>query len=187
MEETTLWNQHRERLLAFILSRGVEPDDAEDIAQDALTKALVRGGGPDDPSRLSSWLYQVVRNAIADHWRRRRPTEPLSEELASERLSSDDRGHLLGCLEPFLARLDPAEAEALRLADAQDRPQAEIASLMGLSLSGAKSRIQRARAKVMQMYRECCAVQLDRKGRLVDHQPRGCSGPAEPCGDDGCR
>jgi RNA polymerase sigma-70 factor (ECF subfamily) len=178
-----LWQQHRERLLAFILSRGVEPDDAEDIVQEALARALARNGGPDDASRLTSWLYQVVRNAIADHWRRRRPTEDVSEEIADTTPDADDHRHLLGCLEPFLARLAPEDAEALRMADAQDRPQAEVAALLGLSLSGAKSRIQRARTRLMEMYRECCSVELDRRGRIVDHEPGPCPKPA--CGD-GC-
>lgn len=185
MDHAEIWHQHRERLLAFILARGVQPDDAEDIVQDVLAKALSRDGGPDDPSRLAAWLYQVVRNAIADHWRRRRPAQEVPDDIPAAIPDRDDGGQLLGCLEPFLSRLAPEDAEALRLADAHDRPQSEIASRMGLTLSGAKSRIQRARAKVMEMYRECCAVELDRSGRLVDHAPLPCPERSGPCGD-GC-
>jgi len=185
-EADETWVEHRDRLMRFVLARGIQSDDAEDIVHDVLAKVLQPGGGPKDSARLVPWLYQVLRNAIVDHWRRKRPTEELPEEIGDTGGSEGPPESLLSCLEPFLARLDPPDAAVLRQADGEGKGQAEIAESLGLSLSGAKSRIQRARAKVLEMYRACCMVELNRRGGVMDHQPRACPPAPAGCGGDVC-
>jgi RNA polymerase sigma-70 factor (ECF subfamily) len=191
--EESAWSEHRERLMRFVLSRGVEPNDAEDIVHEVLAKALQPQGGPTDSSRLQQWLYQVVRHAMADHWRRKHPMETVPEDIPAgeEDHEGTPPADLLNCLSPFLARLGKEDADALRWADEAGLPQKDLARQMGLSLSGAKSRVQRARAKVLEMYRQCCSVELDRRGRLVDYVTTSCdtncapkaepSIPSSPC------
>ncbi len=178
------WRSLREQLLRFVLSRGVEGDAAEDVVHDVLIKALEPGSGPDDPSRLLPWLYQVTRNAIADRWRKQRPTEELPEDLAAPAAGIPDPvpEELVGCLDLFLARLDADERTALEAADRDGLPQADVASRLGLSVSGAKSRIQRSRAKIREMYVACCSVELDRRGGVADYQMGDCD-----CSPDGGR
>ena len=170
------WQEHREALLRFVLSRGVEPHDAEDIVQDALLKALAPRGGPAEPSKLRAWLFQVVRNAIIDHHRRKQPQLQVPEDLPEVPEIDDRPDLLLACLDPFLARLPDEDASILRLADAGDVPQAAIAARLGLGLSATKSRIQRARAKVLRMYQDCCRVELDQRQRLVSYTDAPCGG-----------
>lgn len=180
------WQEHREALLRFVISRGIESHDAEDIVHDVLLKAIAPGGGPAEPLKLRAWLYQVVRNAIVDHHRRKRPQEQLSEYLADIKATGNHPDLLLACLEPFLSRLSPDDAEVLRQVDIENIPQALIASRLGLGMSATKSRIQRARKKVLTMYRVCCQVELDRQGRLVDYVDQPCSEGANRPSDSGC-
>jgi RNA polymerase sigma-70 factor (ECF subfamily) len=50
--------------------------------------------------------------------------------------------------------------------------QADYARQKNLSLSAAKSRIQRARLRLRQRMTEGCQVQLDATGRVSDFVPR---------------
>ena len=65
--------------------------------------------------------------------------------------------------------------EAIRLAEMDGLPQAEVASRLGLSVSGAKSRIQRGRELLRRALAKCCHVEFDRRGNVVDYKSRnGC-------------
>ena len=69
--------------------------------------------------------------------------------------------------------------------DLKGMSQQEAANRLGVSLSGAKSRIQRGRKQIKDMLLACCRVELDRLGGVVDFAPRG-NGGCRHCGD-GCK
>jgi RNA polymerase sigma-70 factor, ECF subfamily len=54
--------------------------------------------------------------------------------------------------------------------------QAAAAAQLGLSTSGMKSRVQRARAQLRELLVECCEIELDRRNRVTRLEPR-----SEPC------
>jgi RNA polymerase sigma-70 factor (ECF subfamily) len=127
----------------------------------------------------------VTRNAIVDHHRVRRPAAELPPELPEAPGESAETAErdLAGCLEPLLATLAPSYRRALRLAEVEDLSQAEIARREGLSLSGAKSRVQRGRAMLRSAILDCCRVELDRRGGVVDFRRRPDGVPCGgPCG-----
>jgi RNA polymerase sigma-70 factor, ECF subfamily len=62
--------------------------------------------------------------------------------------------------------------EALYLTEYQGLSQRDLAVRLGLSFSGAKSRVQRAREKLKQLLLDCCHLEFDRRGRIIDYQPR---------------
>ena len=86
------------------------------------------------------------------------------------------RGELTACLEPLLARLSPAHREALQLTDLDGLTQAEAGARLGLSTSAMKSRVQRARDQLRDQFVDCCDIHLDRRGGVIDYQPRGGDG-----------
>ena len=49
--------------------------------------------------------------------------------------------------------------------------QQQVADKLGLSLSGAKSRIQRGRAQMKEEFLNCCHIETGRGG-VVDYQPK---------------
>ena len=69
--------------------------------------------------------------------------------------------------------MEPEYSDALRLTEWREVSQKEMAKRLGLSDSGAKSRVQRARRKLKQMLLDCCEVELDRRGTVLDLRPRG--------------
>ena len=87
----------------------------------------------------------------------------------------------LGCLRPLLDRLDAKYSEALMLADFDEMKQADAAALLGISLPAMKSRVQRARDQLKKEFLNCCAVEVNRFGKVTDYQYRQDSDSKDCC------
>ena len=71
-----------------------------------------------------------------------------------------------------LAELSPEDREALSLCDLGGMTQAAFAELKGLTLPGAKSRVQRARQRLREQMSAACQVKLDGAGQVCCFVPR---------------
>ena len=171
-----LWAEFGGPLKRFIARRVRDERDAEDLLQEVFLRAHVAASGVRDPDRVRPWLYKVAANAVADHHRGRRLADlPLmADELAEEIPGAENaNGEVARCLVPIIAELPEGYRRALVLADLEGRPQKEVAEELGLSLSGAKSRVQRARRKLRAALLSCCRLDLDRLGNVLDWRPKG--------------
>ena len=63
--------EHRARFLAFLEKRVGGRDTAEEILQQAYVRGMDRGGGLRAGESVVAWFYRLLRNVLADHWRRR--------------------------------------------------------------------------------------------------------------------
>lgn len=99
--------------------------------------------------KLESWLYQLTRNAIIDSYRSTKPTTTLEgpEMLRLPAALPDDDvvSELFPCVRAMVRSLPEPDRQALVLTEYQGLTQQELAERLGLSFSGAKSRVQRAR------------------------------------------
>jgi RNA polymerase sigma-70 factor (ECF subfamily) len=176
-----VWAELHERLLRFVRRRVADEQSAEDIVQEVFLKIHARLGSLQDETKLHSWVYQIARNAIADHHRARRPAAALPEGLPAPEEADDVARELLPTVSALVNALPPEAREALVLTEYQGLTQKELGEQLGLSFSGAKSRVQRARGKLRELLLACCQVQLDRQGGIVAYQPRGaCCGDPRP-------
>lgn len=171
-----IWHGLHDRLLRTIRRHVADEASAEDILQDVFLKIHTRIGTLRDEERLASWVYQIVRNAITDHLRRQRPSAPLPEELAApDEPDEDEAGGAARQLVPFVKAtihgLPEPYRQALLLTEYEGLTQRELAERVGISLSGAKSRVQRGREKLKQLLLDCCHFEFDRRGGIIDYQP----------------
>lgn len=181
----TIWNEHRTRLLTFVRRRVSSAQDAEDIVQDILLKAARNRDQLQSAESLQAWLYRIARNTITDHYRAGRlETVPLDADPLDEEEHENAISAMAECMEPFIQELEPAYREALVMADLHKLPQAEVAKRLGLSLSGAKSRIQRARKMLADAFTDCCELVYDASGNIMDREPRKACGCHGVCGHD---
>lgn len=60
--------------------------------------------------------------------------------------------------------------EAVILSELKGLTQKDLAEVQGISLSGAKSRVQRGRVLLKKMVEECCRLEFDHKGRLCNYE-----------------
>lgn len=168
-----VWTSFRTRLLAYIRARSRTPQDAEDILQDVFVKVHRRVATLEDDANLASWLYRVTHNAIIDHYRRKHPIPTDVDPVVAV---EDDIPIAEQTLAPFLdiliADLPGRYREAIALTELEGITQAEMGRRLGMSPSGAKSRVQRGRAMLRAQLLECCEVELDGRGHVIDFGPR---------------
>lgn len=182
------WNDYRSRLLAFVRGRVRSAEDAEDLVQEILLRAWRRRETIRDERKIVPWLYQIARNTLIDHYRRSRPeTEgelPAGEVAATGDERSAER-ELASCLGPLLATLPDHYRAALELSELEGLTQRETAERLGISVSGAKSRVQRGRAMLAGEILDCCRLEFDSRGGIVGYEARRkrCRfGAGESCG-----
>ncbi|MFA7429322.1 MAG: sigma-70 family RNA polymerase sigma factor [Rhodospirillaceae bacterium] len=174
------WDQFGRALHGFIRRRVDSPEDADEILQDVMLRVHRAAAGGQAGERLRPWVYGIARNAIIDHYRARAArgvSVEVPDDLSADPAGNTALGELTGCLAPVLAALPPAYAEALRLADLEGLTQQEVADRLGLSLSGTKARVQRARRMVRGDLEKCCRLSFGPGGALIDATPTG-RGPA---------
>jgi RNA polymerase sigma-70 factor (ECF subfamily) len=171
----SLWDRYCCRLLAFIRRRVTDDHDAEDLLQEAFLRIHQGLCCLRELNRLESWVYQITRNLIVDYYRRRRISVEIPEDMPAEEAPAEDpAARLAGSLREMIQELPEAYRQALLLTEYQGLSQKAMAERLGLSLSGAKSRVQRARAKLRDMFLACCHFELDRRGRIIDYYRRCC-------------
>ncbi|CAN5603148.1 RNA polymerase sigma factor SigZ [soil metagenome] len=182
-EFSLVLEQHYERLRRFVRARVSNPDEADDIVQEVCLRAVNKLDTVRDNGRVESWLYQIARNAIIDHYRRNRPVAPLMDDFpGDEDVPAVDAPDISGCLPGLLDGLKGPDREALQLTAIDGLKQRELAKRLGISHSGAKSRVQRARKRFRELVDACCRLELDRLGGIINVQPVLNCREASACG-----
>lgn len=166
------WAAHEGELRGWLRSRLGNAADADDALQDLFVKALRQDEGFCAIANRRAWLFEVARNAVADRLRRQREMVELPDDLASpgDELPAVDA--LTACLPRVLGELEDVDREAITLCDLEGMSQQGYARLKGLSLPGAKARVQRARRRLREKLARGCRVQLDARGAVIDFVPR---------------
>lgn len=167
-----VWERFRRDLFEFIRRRVRDDAVAEDVLQDAFERIHRGIDRLSDEKRVAAWVHAIVRNLIADHYRSERPTEELAE-LAEEASDDNRDNRLIGrCLLSMIDELPEGYRVPVRLVEVEGLPQVELASRLGLSPSGAKSRVQRGRAMLRRALASCCRVEFDRRGNVLDYESK---------------
>ncbi|MGQ0555830.1 MAG: sigma factor-like helix-turn-helix DNA-binding protein [Nitrospiraceae bacterium] len=91
------------------------------------------------------------------------------------------RAEFASCLLPMIQRLSPDHRDAITLVEIKGMTQQAAATQMGIPLSSMKSRVQRGRKHLKHMLDDCCCIELDRRGGVVDYRPR--TTDCAPCTD----
>lgn len=170
-----LWEIFREGLRAFIFSKIKNEDDTNDILQDVFVRMHDNIGKLNDKSKLKPWLYQITRNLVTDYFRKKRPgLREYRDHLPSRNNPGKFMDEAVSDMIRFMDNLPPGYCEALCMTEIEGISQKEYAEKAGLSYSGAKSRIQRARVMLKDMLLECCHYQFDKYGTVFNIEPACC-------------
>jgi len=183
------WQAYRTQLYHFVRSRVDDDAGAEDVVHDVLVKAYTQRDTLKDHSKFVQWMYQITRHAVIDYYRAHKPWITLSEDLARGDFIGEDLAgrDLIGeeadrdvsaeqalarCLTPLVAQLPAPYRRAVTMSELEGQTQRAVASTLGLSVSGAKSRVQRGRKMLEEMLLTCCRFEFDSRGRLMHYEPR---------------
>ncbi|NIV13720.1 MAG: sigma-70 family RNA polymerase sigma factor, partial [Aliifodinibius sp.] len=147
--------------------------------------------------RVQSWVFGIARRALADHYRQkgRDKEEPAGDDIRTggdedvtldlNKFEGEHDVHeeVLSWLIPMIDELPGKYGKPLKMADVEGKTQQEVADHLGLSLSGAKSRVQRARQKLGEVLAACCEVQFGEEGRAVAYRKVRDEDEEESCED----
>ena len=179
LDAAVVWADFHDRLLAFIARRVPDRGSAEDILQDVMLRIHRHAAELERSAAVGAWVHRIARNAIADYYRRAavRREWPSGIDLDRDGVA-DGRAHVGRASRRARRRAAPVAGAAardsrrtLRLTEFKGLTQADAAARLGVSTSGMKSRVQRARPNSGSCS-PCCQIELDRRGAITSYQPR---------------
>jgi RNA polymerase sigma-70 factor (ECF subfamily) len=176
-------HQLRSAIRAFVLSRVKDPAVADDITQETLLRLTQRLHTLRDAERLETWVFQIARNAVTDHFRATKASTPFDEETHTSELESEAhepltledeklRRAVTAYVASVVENLPEPYRGALQLTEFEGLSQVELAGKIGLSVSAAKSRVQRARTMLRVDMERCCRWETDGYGTDLDVRPK---------------
>jgi len=177
------WIQTQESLKRFIMRHTKDSELAADITQEVFLKVYSNMNQLREPEKLKSWIYQVAKNSITDHYRKL-STRKVPIELDLEREGSALNACAEQCLQELLFTLPEKYRVALELAEMKGSSQIELSKKLNISYSGAKSRVQRARQMLRDLVDEKYQIETDRYGNVIvceDKIPYRCPSPSDSC------
>lgn len=140
--------QSRTRLYRLAYSWCHDAALADDLAQEALEKALKKKDQLRDPAALETWLFSILTNCWRDHFRRSRdmvdiddvPLEhPVTPELEHQ------QHEVVRAVRAAIAQLPVGQRQVLTLVDLEDCSYIEVAHILGVPVGTVMSRLCRAR------------------------------------------
>ena len=172
------WAGLQAQLRPFV-ARRIPTPEVDDVLQNIFLRVQRGLVNLRDDERFGPWIYQLARSAIADHHRAvaRQPLAPdeAVDDTEKAAISDDDNRveqELATHVAPFVAALPSPYREALTLTELEGLTQKEAAEMVGVPLSTMKSRVQRGRQRLREIFDACCEISLDARGHVVGCEPR---------------
>ncbi|RAQ97168.1 RNA polymerase sigma factor SigZ [Thermogemmatispora tikiterensis] len=178
------WVALHEPLRLFLRRRLPDEESVDDLLQEIFLRIHQHSQELRSNEKLEHWAYRIARHLVCDYYRRRRNLLPLEDQPQSQAVTSEillrseqeqasevARAAIKRSLQELIRCLPAPYREALILTEYEGLSQRELARRLGLSFSGAKSRVQRARERLRQLLQACCQFEFDRLGRVIGYQP----------------
>ncbi len=139
-----------------------KPEDAEEVAQEALLKAFGAFETLREPDRVRSWIFRIAKNACLMQRRKSvfAPTQELSiddlppgAEPAGDIQPPDTeflRSELKNVLDRIISELPPPYRAVVLLRDLEELSTEETAQILDLSTDVVKTRLHRGRTALRQ-------------------------------------
>lgn len=171
-----IWEEFSTPLKSFIKNRVKNDQDVDDILQNVFYKIHNNISTLRRADKIQAWVYRIARNAIIDFYRIQKSEQNViewSEDIISEaeaeaELTANDE--IAQCMKRMINFLPQKYKQAILLTEFENMTQNELGKRMGLSVSGAKSRVQRARLILKEMLLGCCHLEFDRLGNVIDYK-----------------
>ena len=129
-------------VLGLCLAHTKNVHDAEDVMQNVLLKAFENLSSLRDPDKARPWLLQIARRLCIDHYRKRRPTQSIPDDMPSAPDSPDDRFERL---HTAIAKLSQDQRETITLYYMDGCKCSRVAQTLGIREDAVRRRLVRAR------------------------------------------
>ena len=169
----TIWKNVYQKLEYMLAAKIRDTEVRKDLLHDIFLKIHSGVDSLKSTEKLLPWVRQITRNVIADHYRASKKNIFVSE-VPDIPYESEDylNDRIISCMMPMIEQLGPRYREAILLSELKGVKQREIAEQLDISFSGVKSRVQRGRKKLKNMIQQCCEIEADVYGNIVDYTKR---------------
>lgn len=164
METTEIWKQFSDILKKYIYSKVKNKEVTNDLLQEVFIRIHLNKDNIKKTDRLKSWVYTITHHEIMDYFKKQSKPIPAFETTDSEIKPPHTAEN---CLLPLINNMPDRYKEALLLSEIKGKKLAEVAEILNISLSGAKSRVQRGRRLLQQGFMDCCNYSLNSDGFLI--------------------
>jgi RNA polymerase sigma-70 factor (ECF subfamily) len=170
------WEDFSGKIRTFISRRVSNPSYIDDILQEVFLKIHLHLDGLEGDSKISSWIFKIAHNTVIDFYRKQKAILlPLDEEYSAKNESRNSAAYEIASgLEEMVNTLPEKYAKTLILVEFSGLSNKEASQKLGISVSGVKSRVQRARKMIKDSLMRCCHFVFDRFGTILDYHPITC-------------
>lgn len=174
-----LFQSYHDRIYRYVLRLIRDPAEAEDLTQETFLRAYRGGDSLRDPEAVRGWLYRIATHVCLDRLRQRKPQVSLEDTCIGEEdrnqiktpcspspspLEITERKETSACVQRCLDFLPDKYRAVILLREAHSLTAAEIADLLGVTVTTIKIRLHRARGMLQRVMERGCAVSDDRQG-----------------------
>jgi RNA polymerase sigma-70 factor, ECF subfamily len=147
-----LYEQHFAFVWRSLRALGVQPALLDDAVQEVFLVVHRRGKDFEGRSAVRTWLFGIAYRVAANFRRsaRRRPTDPLSEDLTTDRPDPEQtaaQAEAARFVEAFLAELDDHLRAAFTACVLEEMSGREAAEALGVNVNTLASRLRIARER----------------------------------------
>lgn len=166
------WDSYKDALRNYILKLVKDADTANELSHEVLMKVYGSCCSGRTIKNIRSWLFQIAYNTCMDHFNKSGRTSELKGDVVEDEENPVYR-EASEFVKPLLKLLPKKYAEPLELADIEGLKQQEVAEQLGLSLTAAKTRVQRGRKLLKEEIMNCFHVEVDQNGQLTAFDLKG--------------
>jgi len=153
----TLVDKHKEMVFSIAVKILRNPQDAEEVAQDAFVKAFNALSSFKQEAKFSTWLYRIAYNtAISKSRKKRHEFSAIDEEMidnyttdsVNKSVNELDREEQIAAVNSLMEKLPEEENLLLTLFYKNEKSVEEISEICGYSQSNVKVKLYRIRKKM---------------------------------------
>ncbi|MEM7368139.1 MAG: sigma-70 family RNA polymerase sigma factor [Bacteroidota bacterium] len=170
-------------LFLFVKNRVDNQEDAEDLTQEVFYKVSKSGNA--GIRNIKSWVYTIAKNTITDYYRKKEVITNEVEDMmyAEEYDTNDALSEMSQCIRKFINELPEEYRSLMTLSELEEVPQKEIAERLGMNYVTVRSKIQRGRKKLKNLFAECCVVTQGGKGSILTMRKKTDTDNSRECCD----
>lgn len=187
MEVAGIYKQFHSELLSYIKSKVRSREDAEDILQNVFVKMSSGIDKLDEDVKIKNWIFTVTRNTIIDYYRvnankkKLAVNEELDDQIAEVEEIDQTKG-LDQCMGSMIGLLPDEYRDIIVESEIKGVKQKDLADKYGMAYPSMRSKVQRGRERLKQLFHNCCHIETDKLGNVMEAQGKfDCGGPCNPC------
>jgi RNA polymerase sigma-70 factor, ECF subfamily len=190
MEVTTIYKQFHSELLGYVRSKIRSKEDAEDILQNVFISISSNVDKLNEDVKIKNWIFTITRNAIIDYYRinATRKKMGMTEAIDENILDTEDIDPTKGldrCVSSMIQLLPDEYRQIIMDSEIKGEKQKDLAERYNIAYPSLRSRVQRGRERLKQLFYNCCHIETDKLGNIMEARGKtGCDGPCDPCASD---